>query len=54
MGSRKHWTYTPEYRVEAARVVIDTGRPICHVAKEIGVGPKASSKSVLMWFDLRV
>jgi transposase len=38
MGSQKHRTYTPEYRVEAARLVIDTGRPIQHVADEIGVG----------------
>jgi transposase len=31
--------YTPEYRREAARLVIDTGRPIVEVATEIGVGP---------------
>ena len=30
--------YTPEYRTEAARLVIDTGRPIAHVARELGVG----------------
>jgi len=30
--------YTPEYRREAARLVIDTGRPIVEVASEIGVG----------------
>ena len=35
-GKRK--TYTPAYRREAARLVIETGRPIAHVAKEIGVG----------------
>ncbi|MDK8846976.1 IS3 family transposase [Corynebacterium sp. MSK297] len=35
-SSRKK--YTPEYRQEAARLVIDSGRPIAHVAKEIGVG----------------
>ena len=29
--------YTPEYRQEAARLVIESGRPIAHVAKEIGV-----------------
>ena len=28
---------TPEYRQEAARLVIESGRPIAHVAKEIGV-----------------
>lgn len=35
-SSRKK--YTPEYRQEAARLVIESGRPIAHVAKEIGVG----------------
>ena len=35
-GKRK--TYTPAYRRDAARLVIETGRPIAHVAKEIGVG----------------
>ena len=34
-ASRKK--YTPEYRQEAARLVIESGRPIVHVAKEIGV-----------------
>jgi transposase len=35
-GKRK--SYTPAYRREAAHLVIDTGRPIAHVAKEIGIG----------------
>jgi len=34
-SSRKK--YTPEYRQEASRLVIESGRPIAHVAKEIGV-----------------
>ena len=34
-SSRKK--YIPEYRQEAARLVIESGRPIAHVAKEIGV-----------------
>ena len=34
-SSRKK--YTPEYRQEAARLVIESGRPIAHVAREIGV-----------------
>ena len=34
-SSRKK--YTPEYRQEAARLVIESGRPITYVAKEIGV-----------------
>lgn len=38
MGTSKRKTYTSEYRREAARLVIDTGRPIAAVAREIGVG----------------
>ena len=37
-GSRKRKNYTPAYRRDAAHLVIDTGRPIADVAKEIGVG----------------
>jgi transposase len=37
-AKRKRKSYTPAYRREAARLVIETGRPIAHVAKEIGVG----------------
>ena len=35
-GKRKK--YTPEFREQAARLVIETGRPVAHVATEIGVG----------------
>lgn len=35
-GKRKK--YTPEFREQAARLVIETGRPVAHVAAEIGVG----------------
>ncbi|WP_424991540.1 IS3 family transposase [Naumannella halotolerans] len=38
MASKKRKSYTPAYRREAARLVIDTGRPVAHVAREIGVG----------------
>ena len=38
MASKKRKSYTPAYRREAARLVIDTGRPIAQVAREIGVG----------------
>ena len=37
-GTRRRQSYTPDYRREAARLVIDTGRPIAQVAREIGVG----------------
>ena len=30
--------FTPEYRREAARLVIDTGRTVAEVARQIGVG----------------
>ncbi|WP_460524423.1 transposase, partial [Humibacter antri] len=36
--SKKRKTYTSEYRREAAHLVIDTGRPVAAVAREIGVG----------------
>jgi transposase len=29
---------TPVFREKAARLVIETGRPVAHVAAEIGVG----------------
>ena len=34
-SSRKK--YTPEYRQEAARLVIESGRPIAYAAKKINV-----------------
>ena len=38
MSGKKRKNYTPEYRRDAAHLVIDTGRPIATVAREIGVG----------------
>lgn len=37
MGAKRK-SYTPKFRAEAARLVIDTGRTIVEVAREIGVG----------------
>lgn len=37
MGAKRK-SYTPKYRQEAAHLVIDTGRTIAEVAREIGVG----------------
>lgn len=37
-SKKKRATYTPEYRREAAYLVIDTGRTVAAVAREIGVG----------------
>jgi hypothetical protein len=36
--SGKRRKYTPEFREQAARLVIETGRPVAHVAAESGVG----------------
>jgi transposase len=36
--SGKGRKFTPEFREQAARLVIETGRPVAHVAAEIGVG----------------
>lgn len=37
MGAKRK-SYTPKYRQEAAHLVIDTGRTVAQVAREIGVG----------------
>ena len=37
MGAKRR-KYTPAYRRDAARLVIDSGRTIAEVAREIGVG----------------
>lgn len=51
MGTSKRKTYTPEYRREAARLVIDTGRTIAAVAREIGVGEQLLGRWVLQERD---
>lgn len=35
---RKRHNYSPEFRKEAARLVVESGRGITEVAREIGVG----------------
>ena len=37
MGAKRK-SYTPKFRAEAARLVIDTGRTIVEVTREIGFG----------------
>ena len=48
MSAKKRKTYTPAYRREAARLVIDTGRPIAQVATEIGVGEQLLGRWVAL------
>jgi len=44
--SGKRRKYTPEFREQAARLVIETGRPPAHVAAEIGVGEQVLGRWV--------
>jgi hypothetical protein len=44
--SGKPRKYTPEFREQAARQVIETGRPVVHVAAEIGVGEQVLGRWV--------
>ena len=48
MASKKRKSYTPAYRREAAWLMIDTGRPIAHVAREIGVGEQLLGRWVAL------
>ena len=44
--SGKRRKYTSEFREQAARLVIETGRPVAHVAAEIGVGEQVPGRWV--------
>jgi transposase len=48
-GKRKK--HTPEFREQAARLVIETGRPVAHVAAEIGVGEQLLGRWVRLARD---
>ncbi len=45
-GKRPRRTFSPEYKHEAARLVIDTGRTIAEVARELGVRSQSLGKWV--------
>lgn len=45
-AGRVRRSFTPEYRWEAARLVVDTGRPVAHVARELGLGEQLLGKWV--------
>lgn len=49
--SKKRKSYTPEYRREAAHLVIDTGRRIATVAAEIHVGAQLLGRWVQLERD---
>jgi len=44
--ARSRRSFSREYREEAAKLVIETGRPIAQVAKELGVGEVSLGKWV--------
>ena len=44
--SGKPRKYAPEFREQAARLVIETGCPVAHVAAEIGVGEQVLGRWV--------
>ncbi|PID98517.1 MAG: IS3 family transposase, partial [Actinomycetales bacterium] len=44
MSKPRRRSYSPQYRRDAARLVIDTGRPIAEVASQIGVSDKLLGK----------
>lgn len=35
--SKKRREFTPEYKDEAARMVVESSRPVAHVARELGL-----------------
>ena len=43
---KKRRSFTPEYRVEAAGRVIESGRTVAHVARELGLGDQLLGKWV--------
>ena len=47
MGARRK-SYTPQYRKDAAHLVIDSGRTIAAVAAEIGVGEQLLGRWVAL------
>ena len=50
MGAQQHRRkFTPEFKVEAVRLVNDSGRPIAQVARDIGVNEGRLGNWVNLW-----
>ena len=47
-GKGRRRSFSPAYRRDAAHLVIDTGRPIVMVAREIGVGEQLLGRWVAL------
>jgi transposase len=37
VGAKNQRRYTPEFKEEAARLVVESGRPVAQVAQELGI-----------------
>jgi transposase-like protein len=48
-GKSKYKTYSPEFKEEAARLVVDTSRPIADVARELGISETSLGNWVRAW-----
>lgn len=54
MSSRRNASYSPEFRAEAVRQVIESSRPIAVVARELGVIEQTLGNWVKAWRDEHV
>ena len=49
--ARQRRAYSPEFKDEAVKLVVNTGRPSAQVAKEIGVAEQTLSRWVKTYRD---
>lgn len=49
MSSRRNASYSPEFRAEAVRQVVESSRPIAVVARELGVIEQTLGNWVKAW-----
>jgi transposase len=47
----KRRKYSPQFRAEAVQMVLDSGRPIAHVARDLGVNDGTLQNWVKIWRD---
>jgi transposase-like protein len=43
--------YAPQFRAEAVQMVVVTGRPVAHIATELGIGPQLLGRWVQAYRD---
>jgi transposase-like protein len=48
-GPRFRRSYSSQFRAEAVQLVVSSGRPVAHVAKELGIGPQMLGRWVHQW-----